>query len=102
MGARQRFPVFLAVRDDLFGYRLHVADLATDKALAAVIWAAVAKDPGYSPESLITGIRRNARYRADDYADLNLAGPMNAITDKPPPRAPRRLVPRQVAKAALQ
>ena len=96
------FRFFPAVRDDLFGYRLHVADLATNKALAAagrreprdvldllyiherhvslgaVIWAAVAKDPGYSPESLITEIRRNARYRADDYADLNLAAPVDA------------------------
>jgi len=88
--------------DPLFGYRLHVADIATNKALAAagrreprdvldllyihdrhlplgaVIWAAVAKDPGYSPESLITEIRRNARYRADDYADLDLTDPVDA------------------------
>jgi hypothetical protein len=93
---------FPAVRDDLFGYRLHIADIATNKALAAagrreprdvldllyihvrylplgaVIWAAVAKDPGFSPESLITEIRRNARYRADDYADLNLTEPVDA------------------------
>ncbi len=93
------FPTF---EDELFGYRLHVADLATNKALAAagrseprdvldllyihekhlplgaVIWAAVAKDPGYSPESLITEIRRNARYRQDDYADLDLTEPVDA------------------------
>jgi hypothetical protein len=93
---------FPALKDDLFGYRLHVADLATNKALAAagrreprdvldllyihdrflpfgaVIWAAVAKDPGFSPESLITEIRRNARYRTDDYADLNLVEPVDA------------------------
>jgi hypothetical protein len=93
---------FPAVRDDLFGYRLHIADIATNKALAAagrreprdvldllyihvrylplgaVIWAAVAKDPGFSPESLITEIRRNARYRGDDYADLNLTEPVDA------------------------
>jgi hypothetical protein len=96
------FRFFPTVKDDLFGYRLHIADLATNKALAAagrreprdvldllyiherhlplgaVIWAAVAKDPGYSPESLITEIRRNARYRADDYADLNLTEPVDA------------------------
>ncbi|MBV9757207.1 MAG: hypothetical protein JO047_09150 [Alphaproteobacteria bacterium] len=96
------FRFFPAVRDELFGYRLHVADLATNKALAAasrreprdvldllhvherhlplgpVIWAAVAKDPGYTPESLIGEIRRNARYRADDYADLQLTGPVDA------------------------
>ena len=96
------FRFFPTVKDDLFGYRLHVFDLATNKALAAggrreprdvldllyihdchialgaVIWAAVAKDPGYSPESLITEIRRNARYRADDYADLALTEPVDA------------------------
>jgi len=90
------------LKDDLFGYRLHVADLATNKALAAagrreprdvldllyihkhhlplgaVIWAAVAKDPGYSPESLIAEIRRNARYLADDYADLDMTEPVDA------------------------
>lgn len=96
------FRFFPTVRDDLFGYRLHLFDLATNKALAAggrreprdvldllyiherqtplgaVIWAAVAKNPGYSPESLITEIRRNARYRADDYADLALTEPVDA------------------------
>jgi hypothetical protein len=96
------FRFFPTVRDELFGYRLHIADLAANKALAAagrreprdvldllyiherhiplgaVIWAAVAKDPGYSPESLITEIRRNARYRQDDYADLYLEQPVDA------------------------
>jgi hypothetical protein len=96
------FRFFPAVPDELFGYRLHVADLATNKALAAagrreprdvldlllihqrhlplgaVIWAAVAKDPGYTPESLIGEIRRNARYRQDDYADLALTEPVDA------------------------
>lgn len=96
------FRFFPTTRDDLFGYRLHVFDIAANKALAAagrreprdaldllyihdrhiplgaVIWAAVAKDPGYSPESLIAEIRRNARYRADDYADLALVEPINA------------------------
>ncbi|MEO5362745.1 MAG: hypothetical protein H7838_03865 [Magnetococcus sp. DMHC-8] len=93
---------FPTIKDELFGYRLHVVDLATNKALAAagrreprdlidllyiderhlplgaIIWAAVAKDSGYSPESLITEIRRNARYRADDYADLALVEPVDA------------------------
>jgi len=96
------FRFFPTIQDELFGYRLHLADLATNKALAAagrreprdvldllyihqehlplgaVIWAAVAKDPGYSPESLITEIRRNARYRQDDYADLALTEPVDA------------------------
>ncbi len=98
------FRFFPAMADPLFGYRLHVADLATNKALAAagrreprdvldllyiharylplgaVVWAAVGKDPGYSPESLITEMRRNARYLADDYADLKLTEPVDAGT----------------------
>lgn len=93
---------FPAMPDPLFGYRLHVADLATNKALAAagrreprdvldllhiherhlplgaVVWAAVAKDPGFSPESLLREIARNARYRDDDYADLLLERPVDA------------------------
>ena len=96
------FRFFPTMPDPLFGYRLHFADLATNKALAAagrreprdildllyiherllplgaVIWASVAKDPGFSPESLIAEIRRNARYRADDYADLNMTVPVDA------------------------
>lgn len=96
------FRFFPTVPDSLFGYVLHVVDIATNKALAAagrqaprdvldllhihetylplgaVIWAAVAKDPGYSPENLIGEIRRNARYRADDYAALDLVEPVDA------------------------
>lgn len=96
------FRFFPVVKDEQFGYRLHIADLATNKALAAagrreprdvldlvfiharhmplgaVVWAAVAKDPGYSPESLIAEIARNARYRDDDYAELALAEPADA------------------------
>ena len=96
------FRFFPIIHDDVFGYVLHVVDIATNKALAAagrreprdvldllivhdrhvplsaVIWAAVAKDPGFSPESLIAEIRRNARYRQDDYADLALTEPVDA------------------------
>ncbi len=42
------------------------------------MWAAVAKDPGFAPESLIAEIRRNARYLQDDYADLALTEPVDA------------------------
>ncbi len=96
------FRFFPAVPDPLFGYRLHIADIATNKALAAAgrqaprdiidlllihdrhlplaatIWAAVGKDPGFSPESLIAEIRRNARYRADDYDALATAETIDA------------------------
>lgn len=96
------FRFFATVRDETFGYRLHLLDLATNKVLAAagrreprdvldllhihdrylplgaVVWAAVGKDPGFSPECLIAEIRRNARYRADDYADLATQEPVDA------------------------
>ena len=98
------FRFFPAIKDELFGYRLHVADLATNKALAAagrreprdvldllfihekhlplgaVVWAAVAKDPGFCPENLIAEIRRNARYLADDYAGLDLSETVDAAS----------------------
>lgn len=82
---------FPAIPDEMFGYRLDMFDLATNKVLAAAsrkeprdvvdlvyvhencfpigaaLWAAPAKDPGCTPESLIEDIRRNALYRQDDY-----------------------------------
>lgn len=96
------FRFFATVRDAMFGYRLHLLDLATNKVLAAagrreprdvldllhvhdhhlplgaVIWAAVAKDPGFSPEGLMTEVRRNARYRQDDFVDLAASEPIDA------------------------
>ena len=96
------FRFFPAIRDELFGYMLHPADIATNKALAAAgrrvprdvldllyihehhlplgaaIWAAVGKDPGWSPESLIAEIRRNARYLPDEYAALPMVEPIDA------------------------
>jgi hypothetical protein len=93
---------FPAVKDELFGYVLHPIDLATNKAMAAagrrkpadavdlltihnhilplgaVIWAAVDKAPGYTPEGLIAEIRRNAvRYREEDLK----AVPSNEVLD---------------------
>jgi len=96
------FRFFPAIKDPAFGYRLHLADLATNKVLAAagrneprdildlifihenylplgpVIWAAVAKDPGFSPENLVNEIRRNARYRQEEYDALQISEPVNA------------------------
>lgn len=96
------FRFYPALPDELFGYTLHLADIATNKALAAagrrvprdaldllyiherhlplgaVIWAAVGKDPGYSPESLIAEIRRNAHYHADEYEALAMAEMIDA------------------------
>ena len=93
---------FPAIKDELFGYVLHPIDLATNKVMAAagrhkpadavdlitihnhilplgaVIWAAVEKAPGYTPEGLIAEIRRNAvRYREEDLR----AVPSNEMLD---------------------
>ncbi|MFZ2446686.1 MAG: hypothetical protein WAW37_10035 [Syntrophobacteraceae bacterium] len=80
------FRFFPAIKDVLFGYMLHPIDLATNKAMAAagrreprdvvdlvtiheqvlplgaVVWAAVGKSLGFTPEGLINEIRRLARY----------------------------------------
>lgn len=77
------FRFFPTIKDETFGYVLHPADLATNKVMAAggrrevrdivdlktihqhilplgaVIWAAVEKSPGFTPEALIAEIRRN-------------------------------------------
>ncbi len=88
---------FPAIRDGLSGYVLHPVDLALNKAMAAagrrevrdlvdlltfhqnvlplgaIIWAAVDKSPGFTPESLIAEIRRNSRYPASDWNALSAA-----------------------------
>src|SRR5262249_29624587 len=85
------FRFFPTLRDDMFGYVLDPGGLAANKAMAAagrreprdivdlvmihdrilplgaVIWAAVEKSPGFTPEGLINEIRRNARYTAADF-----------------------------------
>lgn len=96
------FRFFPIVKDELFGYVLHPIDLATNKVMAAagrhkagdavdlltihnhvlplgaVVWAAVEKAPGFTPEGLIAEIRRNAaRYREEDLR----AVPSNDVID---------------------
>lgn len=85
------FRFFPAVKDDLFGYMLHPIDLATNKVMAAagrreprdvvdlvtihdqvlplgaVVWSAVGKSLGFTPEGLINEIRRLARYTEADF-----------------------------------
>lgn len=84
-------------RSEAFGYQLHPIDLATNKVLAlagrdeardlldtmdlhvnvlplgALIWAAVGKDPGYAPLSLLEMLRRRGRVQPADLARLDLA-----------------------------
>src|SRR5271157_3152462 len=95
------FRFFPTVRDEDFGYILHPVDLATNKAMAAagrrevrdlvdlvtihdtilplggVIWAAVEKSPGYTPEGLIAEIRRNAHYPAAEWRALVTTEPLD-------------------------
>jgi hypothetical protein len=85
------------IPDPAIGYRLHPIDLSINKVLAlagrdeprdfldviyvhrnhlsvgSLCWAAVGKDPGYSPEMLVELLARKGRYRAEDFAPLNLA-----------------------------
>jgi hypothetical protein len=89
------------VKDDQFGYVLHVVDLAINKVMAAasrreprdlvdlltvhervlpigaLVWAAVEIAPGYTPEGLIAEIRRNARYPADELRQLAADPPID-------------------------
>ena len=98
------FRFFPKVKDELFGYVLHPIDLATNKVVAAagrrkpgdvvdlipiherilplgaVIWAAVEKAPGFTPEGLISEIRRNARYRDEELRGLRTIEPIDPKT----------------------
>jgi hypothetical protein len=102
------FWFFPTMRDELFGYILHPADLAMNKAMAAVgrravrdifdlvtihetilplgavIWAAVEKAPGFTPEGLIAEIRRNSNYSLDEWRILATSEPLdpNAIMQR--------------------
>jgi hypothetical protein len=95
------FRFFPTMRDETFGYMLHPVDLATNKAMAAaglrevrdlvdlvtvhdtilplgaVIWAAVEKSPGFTPEGLIAEIRRNSNYPAADWRRLLSSVPID-------------------------
>jgi hypothetical protein len=92
---------FPARPDELMGYVLDPVDLAMNKALAAagrrevrdivdlvnfhdrilplgaIVWAAVDKSPGFTPEGLIAEIRRNSHYPAADWKSLVTAEPVD-------------------------
>jgi len=85
------------IRDPIVGYRLHPVDLSINKILAlagrdeprdfldaifvherylslgALCWAAVGKDPGYSPGLLVEMLARKGKYQAADFLPLKLA-----------------------------
>lgn len=95
------FRFFPTVPDPLFGYMLHPIDLATNKVHAAagrralrdlvdlvtidrsvlplgpLIWAAVEKSPGFTPEGLIAEIRRNALYPDEEWRRLASREPID-------------------------
>lgn len=90
-----------AIRDDLFGFALHPIDVATNKVLALagrdeirdvvdavflhqnvlelgpLAWAAMGKDPGYSPSSLLEMLKRRGKIRPEELAHLHLAAPID-------------------------
>jgi hypothetical protein len=94
------FRFFPVQPDPEFGYCLHPADLATNKALAlggrseirdwidmlylhdtylslgAVCWAACGKDQGFTPWSLLNEAKRNAKFREPDLASGHLTQPV--------------------------
>jgi hypothetical protein len=96
------FRFYPAQRDPDFGYVLHSADLATNKIMAAagrreprdivdliyihdrilplgaVVWAAVGKSLGFTPEGLINEVRRLARYRDEDFKRVLSDPPVDA------------------------
>jgi hypothetical protein len=89
------------IRSEAFGFQLHPIDLATNKVLALagrdeprdlvdtlylhrnilelgpLVWAAVGKDPGFSPLSLLELLRRRGRIRPEELARLHLSAPMD-------------------------
>ena len=89
------------VRDPELGYVLHPVDLAINKVhalagrdeardfidvlhvhrhglpLGALCWAAVGKDPGYSPAGLVEQLARKGRFRPDDFNGLDLTFPVD-------------------------
>jgi hypothetical protein len=97
------FRFFPVQPDAEFGYCLHPADLATNKALAlagraeirdfidilflhesyltlgAICWAACGKDQGFTPRSLLDFAKRHMKFREEDLARENLARPITLV-----------------------
>ncbi|HEV3197224.1 MAG TPA: hypothetical protein VGZ73_04940 [Bryobacteraceae bacterium] len=95
------FRFFPTRRDEMFGYVLHPVDLAMNKTMAAagrrevrdlvdlvtihqtilplgpVIWAAVEKAPGFTPEGLIAEIHRNSSYSSVEWRALLTNEPLD-------------------------
>jgi hypothetical protein len=94
------------MRDALGGFLLHQVDLAINKTLAlagrdeprdyldivyiherilplgALCWAAVGKDPGFTPLSLLELLKRRGRHTPAELARLHLAEPVDLVATK--------------------
>ena len=94
------------VRDPRGGLLLHPVDLGVNKALAlvgrdeprdfvdvlfvhdrilpfgALCWAAVGKDPGFTPLSLLELLKRRGRYHPEDFSRLDLRVPFDLVAAK--------------------
>ena len=105
------FRFFPTIPDSIFGFILHPVDLAMNKVqaaagrrelrdvvdvvtvhesvlpLGAVIWAAVEKMPGLTPEGLIAEIRRNSNYPRIDWKRLAGTEPLDPLVIMPRLRA---------------
>lgn len=90
-----------ALRHPDAGYQLHPVDIAVNKVLALagrdeprdfldilaierdilplgpLCWAAVGRDPGFSPLSLLELLKRRGRYRPEDFAALMVTEPID-------------------------
>lgn len=101
--ADSAFRFFPIVPDEVLGFRLHDADAATNKVLAAIarrkvrdfidlmqvdrtymplgvaVWAAVAKDEGWTPELMMQELRRNSRINPETLGPLLLVEPQNPV-----------------------
>ncbi len=95
------------VRDTLGGLLLHPVDLAINKVLAlagrdeprdfvdilfvhervlqlaALSWAAVGKDPGFTPLSLLELLKRRGHFRPEEFARLRMAVDFDLVAAKP-------------------
>ncbi len=100
------FRFFPIQKDEVCGYRLHEIDAAVNKVLAlagrseardyvdtiylhhnlltlgSLIWAACGKDPGYTPELLLSQCQRHSRYTQADLDRLQLATPLDVTALK--------------------
>ena len=94
------------VREEMGGLLLHPVDLAVNKVLAlagrdeprdfvdilfvhravlplaGLVWAAVGKDRGLSPLSLLELLKRHGRYRPEDFERLRLTEPFDLASAK--------------------